>query len=259
MVYRLNELHSGMNCICAQNGSHSCMMMDVDLLKMEESESKTFYHSAKETALLLLTGKVIIKWLGNSAIMSRTSLFKENPWCIHFPSGAQIEITALAESEFIVQSTDNPSDFEVRLYAPQDCRDEFFGDGEWDGTARREVRTIFDYKNAPYSNMVIGEVITFPGKWSSYPPHHHPQPEVYYYRFDKPQGFGMCLNGDSAYMITDNSFATIKGGDVHPQTAAPGYTMYYCWMIRHLDNNPWTDRILDEKHAWLCKPEHKNM
>ncbi|MEG0669100.1 MAG: 5-deoxy-glucuronate isomerase, partial [Clostridium sp.] len=102
-----------------------------------------------------------------------------------------------------------------------------------------------------YSNMVMGEVITYPGRWSSYPPHHHPQPEVYYYRFDKPQGFGVSIIGDDSFVVKDNSAALIPGGLVHPQTSAPGYAMYYCWMIRHFDNNPWTARIDDEAHIWI--------
>ena len=31
------------------------------------------------------------------------------------------------------------------------------------GTAQRVIRTIFDYNNAVYSNMVVGEVISYPG------------------------------------------------------------------------------------------------
>ena len=63
----------------------------------------------------------------------------------------------------------------------------------------RTVRTVFDYENAPYSNMVNGEVINHQGSWSSYTPHSHPQPEVYYYRFQREEGFGACFIGDNAY------------------------------------------------------------
>ena len=101
--------------------------------------------------------------------------------------------------------------------------------------------------------MVIGEVINFPGKWSSYIPHHHPQPEIYYYRFNKEQGFGCSIIGDDVYKIKHNSYSIIPGGLVHPQVAAPGYAMYYCWMIRHLEGNPWTDRIDEEQHKWLLE------
>ena len=40
---------------------------------------------------------------------------------------------------------------------------------------------------------------------------------------------------------------------LHPQAVAPGYQMYTCWMIRHIDGNPWlqTDRCEDERYVWL--------
>ncbi len=34
--------------------------------------------------------------------------------------------------------------------------------------------------------------------------------------------------------------------------------MYYCWMIRHLDGNPWTDRIDDPAHVWLLDENRKD-
>ncbi len=113
------------------------------------------------------------------------------------------------------------------------------------------VVTTIDYENAPYSNLVIGEAVHRQGRWAGYIPHHHPQPEVYYFRFDRPQGFGASFIGDEAHKITDGSFAAIPGGLSHPQVTAPGYRMYFCWMIRHLDGNPWTDRIDVEEHKWL--------
>ena len=105
--------------------------------------------------------------------------------------------------------------------------------------------------------MVVGEVISYPGRWSSYPPHHHDQPEVYYYRFNKPQGFGCAMVGEDAYRVVHNSFITIPGELDHPQATAPGYAMYFCWMIRHLENNPWNDRIMEEDHKWLLEPKAK--
>ena len=52
-------------------------------------------------------------------------------------------------------------------------------------------------------------------------------------------------------MVHDHSFCAIPGGKVHPQVTAPGYTMYYVWMIRHFDGAPWRDRIYAPEHEWL--------
>lgn len=114
---------------------------------------------------------------------------------------------------------------------------------------------VFDYESAPWSNMVLGEALNCPGKWSSYPPHHHPQPEVYFYRFDHPQGFGAGFGNGEIYKTQHNGLSIINHG-FHSQAAAPGYAMCYMWGIRHLDGDPWRKtRIDDPEHAWLWKPD----
>jgi len=99
--------------------------------------------------------------------------------------------------------------------------------------------------------MVLGEVLNDRGNWSGYIPHEHPQPETYYFLFDREEGFGASFVGDAVYKSTHGSFSAIPGGVTHPQVCAPGYRMYTCWMIRHLDGNPWTDRIDDIRYTWL--------
>ena len=132
---------------------------------------------------------------------------------------------------------------------------QYFGEGQYDGTAYRICSTVFDYDNAPYSNMVLGEVFNQPGRWSSYPPHHHPQPEVYYYQFDKPQGFGACFIGDNVFKSVQGSACFITDGYDHQQVVAPGYEMCYIWMIRHPEGDPWykTSRFYAKEHEWLAK------
>ncbi len=255
MLYKLDTLDYGYNILTEMDGKHKEMMMDIGIYKFNKDDKIKIKESSKEMALLLLDGIVVMKWDGKEQRMERHSLFDEEPWCLHVPKDVEVEIEVESSSEVLIQKTDNDKNFEPRLYTPEDCKTQIFGEGILGDTSKRYVRTIFDYEIAPYSNMVIGEVINPSGKWSSYPPHHHPQPEVYLYRFTKPQGFGCAIVGEEAYKVVNNSFLTIPGGLVHPQVTAPGYGMYYCWMIRHLEGNPWTDRIMDEDHSWLLDPK----
>ncbi|WP_027623930.1 5-deoxy-glucuronate isomerase [Clostridium lundense] len=257
MVEKLKQFKEGYNSLTQINGKHSEMLMDIGVYKLKVEKEEQFIDGNKESAFLLLSGKALIKWGDEEQEIERNSLFDEEPWCLHVPKNVKVTIKALKDSEVLIQKAINEKEFQCKLYTPKECRNDVFGEGVWNDTAKRVVRTIFDYSNANYSNMVIGEVITYPGKWSSYPPHHHPQPEVYYYRFNKPQGFGCSVIGEDVYKVTDNSIATIKGGLVHPQISAPGYAMYYCWMIRHLENNPWKDRINEKEHEWLLKSNVK--
>ena len=227
------------------------MMMNITVYRMKAGEERAFLREKEEMAVLLVTGDVTFSWPGQTRTGHRDSFIEEGPYCLHTPKGVAVTVRANFDSEVLVQTTENLRNFDPVFYRPEDCRDDIFGLDVFDNKMKRTVRTVFDYKNSPYSNMVNGEVINHQGGWSSYTPHHHPQPEVYYYRYERPEGFGACFLGDEVYKIKDGSCACIPGGVTHPQVTAPAFPMYYCWMIRHLEGNPWTDRIVDPRYTWI--------
>lgn len=242
---------AGVKEIVSRNGKNPEMLQDIYCIKLKAGDSKLFESDRDEQAILLLNGDICFNWGENSFEAKRRNVFDDGLYAIHISAKNSCRITAKEESEILVQSTDNDTVFETKLYTPKECSDVISGEKLCKGTCIRLVRTAFDYNNAPYSNMVLGEVITNQGSWSSYIPHQHPQPEVYYYRFDKPQGFGAGFAGDDCFKIRNDSYLAIPGGKTHPHSTAPGYRMYFAWMIRHLPGNPWTDRIDDPDHVWL--------
>lgn len=226
--------------------------MDVGLLILESGEQYSISEQEKECAVLLWEGSAQLYYGGQSAHISRTDCFRAEGYCLLAPRGTDIRICAETHSEFYIQKTRNPRAYAPVLYTPETVQVEHKGShGELLGTMQREIKTYFDLDNAPFSNMVLGEVLNYPGKWSSYPPHHHPQPEVYFYRFDRPQGFGAGFADGEIYRSGHNGMAVIRHG-FHSQTAAPGYAMCYAWGIRHLEGDPWDKtRIDDAEHEWL--------
>lgn len=247
------DLKHGYN---AMTTHESDMLMDIGYQVMDKNEIMKFHDPLQETAIVILTGEVEIRWQGKKEKMQRESLFDENPTCLLAPKDVEIIVEAATDAELLVQKTFNERKFAPVFYRPEDVQADIFGQGLWNATAERTVRTIFDYDNAPFSNMVNGEVINTPGRWSGYIPHNHPQPEVYTYKFDKPQGFGAAFIGDNAFKISHNSWSEITGGYMHPQVTAPGYAMWYSWMIRHLPDNPWKKTRTDlPEHTWLLDPQ----
>jgi 5-deoxy-glucuronate isomerase len=245
------QFENGVKVLSRAGDAVNDMMMDITIYQMKAGDSRTFLLEDQELAVLLVLGDVTFLWEDQQRTGHRESFIQEGPYCLHVPKGTQVTVRANADSEVLVQSTANDRIFQPVFYRPEDCRDDIFGLDVFDNKMKRTVRTVFDYKNAPYSNMVNGEVINHQGGWSSYTPHHHPQPEVYYYRYERSEGFGACFLGDDVYKIKDGSCACIPGGVTHPQVTAPAFPMYYCWMIRHLDGNPWTDRIVDPRYTWI--------
>lgn len=257
MIKQLGSLKEGYNEIANMESLRPDMLMDIGIQVMSAGETLHLKDGEKETAVLLLDGEVKFGWEGQKVSAVRNSIFNENPVVIHVSRGVEISIEANKNAELLIQKTINEKNFSSKLYTQEDVTTEIFGDGVWENTARRACRTVFDYNNAPYSNMVMGELINFPGRWSSYIPHGHDQPEVYFYRFDRPEGFGAAFLGDEAFKIQNNSAFFIPGGPTHPQAAAPGFAMYYCWMIRHLPANPWTSRDNDSRYTWLLEEDAK--
>jgi 5-deoxy-glucuronate isomerase len=257
MYIQKEPLHAGYNeYICLNSPQGRLAMMDVGLLILEPGESYILQEPEKEYALMLIEGKAVYQWDDQNTTAQRSNPYDNNPWCMHAPRCFKTVITAIEHSEFYIQKTINENDFSAKLYTPEDVHTQRAGcSGELNGTMRRDIRTIFDYSNAPFSNMVLGEVVNFPGLWSSYPPHWHPQPEVYFYRFDKPQGFGAGFTNGNVYEIHHNGLLLITD-KFHSQVTAPGYTMCYMWGIRHLPGDPWKKtRIDDEEHTWMLQKD----
>ena len=205
-----------------------------------------------ETAWLLMHGKANVLVAGASHAFARSSLFDDGPSCIHVSVGEVVSIDCDTESEFTVYSTANTEPFDARAFAPGDVPTEHRGRDQVGNACYRFVRTIFDRANSDAkAELVLGEVITMPGRWSSYPPHHHPQPEIYHYRFTKPGGFGHAELGEAVVKVRQYDTTKILHGVDHAQAAAPGYGMYYSWVIRHLPDNPYIVPEFTEEHAWV--------
>ena len=209
-----------------------------------------------ETAWLLMSGSVRGKAGEAEFVFTRTSLFDESASCVHVAAGTQVTIEAQADSELTVYECANPRQFAPRAFTPEQVPNERRGRGQVGDRALRYVRTIFDRTNSPEEvELVLGEVVTFPGGWSSYPPHHHPQHEIYHYRFTQAQGYGHAELGDAVVKVRHFDTIRIPAGFDHAQCAAPGYGMYYSWVIRHLPDNPYTVPEFTAEHAWTMQPD----
>ena len=244
---------NGEEILTTYDNEYSDMLMDVRVYRMKESGTREFCVSNEETAILLLSGKVSFTCDGIDEEAYRKDVFTDGPYALHFCTGRKACVKALSDCEILVQRTKNNTVFDTKLYTPKDAPWGYSCVGKFGNTAKRRVNTIFDKDIAPWSNMVLGEVLNDRGNWSGFLPHRHPQPELYYFKFDRPEGFGASFNGDEVFKSVDNSFSAIKGGNLHPQSAAPGFQMYTCWMIRHLDDDPWlqTTRNEDEAYLWM--------
>lgn len=241
--------------------------MNFGILSLENGQ-KYEIENDLEKAILLLNGQIDLTWSkqnensSEAETIKRGSIWEEDPSCLHCSKNVNVKISCKSDSaELAIITTINDTLFETKLYRPKDCRSEQRGKGQMREASTRIVRTIFDDTNSPDANLVLGEDINFPGKWSSYPPHSHDMPEFYYYRFLPEQGFGFSMLGEDAVQ-THHGDTVLIFDEAHSQTAAPGYAMYYIWAIRHLENRrygPSTNTpVFDPKHLWVTKQENQD-
>ncbi len=243
----------GEKVLCRMDGIGKEMLQDIAVFLLRKGQKRVFFSEEKETVVLLIHGKVRFVTDGIDETADRKDLFDDLPTTVHVCKGTKLIVEGLEDgTRFIYQATTNERTFAAKIYRKSDVIRTVSGEGMWENTSLRDVNTIFDYDNAPYSNLVIGEVLARQGRWWSYVPHSHPQPEVYYYEFDREEGFGACFIGEEAHTIKSGSVAMFVGGKTHSQVTAPGFPMYNVWMIRHLDGDPWVKtRNVDPRYAWL--------
>ena len=204
-----------------------------------------------EFAALLLTGRVHFSYAGESSRAERTDYFRQPPIVLHCAAHTEAEVTALTDCELLLIETANDAYFSPMLFDHQSMLEfDHRGLGLLQNTSFRHVRTVFDKRNRPESNLVVGEIITMPGRWSSYPPHYHVQPEVYHYRFSEPQGFSFGEHGEKVLRIEHNDTYQILQGGEHSHCVAPGYALYTLWFIRHLPEAAYSQPTFRDEHAW---------
>lgn len=233
---------------------NEAMNMEFGILTLKKENAYVF-REARECIFTLMTGEVIFKYEGKEEAAARNSVFHSNPVVLHVPGHTEVMIECRSdEAQIAVQCTKNSRMFASRIYREKDLlsSSEMRGAGTMNEASTRIVRTIFDRSTCPETNFFIGEVVSIPGKWSSYPPHFHEEPEIYFYKFLPENGYGFAEIGDDAYKVRNNDLTGMPANVTHSQCTAPGYAEYYLWVIRLQDDMNMVTNVVEE-HAWAAR------
>ena len=170
----------------------------------------------EEAALVIFGGRATIDWGdGVREIGARNNVFSGYPYAVYLPSRTPFEISAITDCEFADCRTPSSARLSPRIITPADCREEIRGGGNCTRQIVDIIRPEF-----PAEKLLICEVYTPSGNWSSYPPHkhdvHNPPVEVdldeiYYYRISKPEGYAFQRLYDAAG--TRDNTLTIADGE----------------------------------------------
>ena len=234
--------------------------------KMTRGDRWDFETQRNELALVVLGGVCQVESNRGTwpDVGRRPTVFAGMPYTLYLPT----------ETRFTVEATSNELDIAygwclanashpARLVKPAEVAIEIRGGAN----VTRQINKMIP-PGFPASRLVVVEVYTPSGNWSSCPPHKHDEhivdaagnileadlEEVYFYKFDRPEGFAYqrIYTPDQKIdelLLARDSHLVLSPRGYHPVVAAPGYNCYYLNMLAgSAQTLAATD---DPEHAWV--------
>jgi len=190
---------------------------------------------AGEIALVPLSGRCRVEADGQTwELGGRASVFDGMPWALYLPRDTAYSVEG--DAEVAISGALCERRREPVLVRPEDVEIEVRGAGN----ATRQINHIVK-PEFPAERLLVVEVFTPAGNWSSYPPHKHDEDdppgevvleETYYFRTRTPEAFAVqrLYSPRHGLDLTE----TVRDGDLllvpfgyHTTAAAHGYDLYY--------------------------------
>lgn len=248
--------------LLSKPGDAGMQHLSFGMIALEAGQKYNLPAADQETALVLLKGEAALAGSGleRQVIGPRADLFNDKPWTVMVPAQGTLEIEATADCELALCQAPSTRPGPALVIPPDKVKEVSLGKP---GFQRRALMMVTEEVPADY--LFIGEAIVPPANWASFPPHRHDfddlphevdMEEIYYFRFDRPQGFGIQKiytddrSIDETYTVQDHHTVLIPEG-YHPVATAPGYSMYYLWIMAGKDR-----RFLsrpDPDHRWVAE------
>lgn len=219
--------------------------------RLAAEDTWSFHTNGHELVLVVLSGTLDVtsdrgRWID---LGRRAHVFSGPPYALYLSRNTAFTVMATTDCEFAVAWVAADQDFAPRLVTPADVGLEIRGGDH----ATRQINRMLP-PDFPCQRLIVVEVYTPGGNWSSYPPHKHDVhlvgadgslaqadlDEVYYYKIDRPEGYALQriytdtesplhragYPIDAAVIARDNDVVLIPEG-YHPVSSPVGYTTYY--------------------------------
>jgi len=212
--------------------------------KLEKNEKWVFQTIENELALVILGGICsVYSNQGNwEHIGRRPNVFAGMPYTLYLPRQTEFTVEAISDTLDIAYGwVPTDEDHHPKLVTPESVGIEIRGGDNFTRQINSLIPPGFDCHR-----LVVVEVYTPSGNWSSYPGHKHDVhrvdeqgklleadlEEIYFYKIDKPNGYAYqrVYNDDNSLdelvLARNNHLVKIPEG-YHPVVSPPGYNTYY--------------------------------
>lgn len=210
------------------------------LYRLKPGESASEKTGSTEVILVLVEGKAKISASGEDfgEIGERMNVFEKlPPHCLYVPAESDWRATATTDCVLAICTAPGKPGRKAQKLGPESLTLEQRGKG----ANTRFIHNIAMEDRDVADSLLVTEVFTPQGNWSSYPPHRHDEDnfpdmtyleETYYHRLNPAQGFGFqrvfTEDGslDETMAVADGDVVLVPKGH-HPCGAPYGYEMYY--------------------------------
>jgi len=260
-------------------GSSWCSLRVAEL---HAGESCHFTTGDEEMLVLPLSGSCVVQ-CGEETVelAGRASVFDALGDFVYVPRGAAVEVRSSGGGRFAIPGAPAGRDYPFRHVPAREVVTELRGAG----SCSRQVNNLCMPDTFDADRLLVCEVLTPAGNWSSYPPHKHDEErdgetileEIYYFEIATEQtlppseqwssaapGAGWAGEGIAYQRVygTDERpldvLAEVRSGDVvlvphgwhGPSMAVPGYDLYYLNVMAGPGAREWSV-CFDPAHNWV--------
>ncbi|MHA6508255.1 5-deoxy-glucuronate isomerase [Tessaracoccus sp. Y1736] len=228
-------------------------------------ESYAFGTGESECLVLPLEGAATVTVGGETHTLDgRSTIFGEVTDYLYLPRGAEATLTSVDGGRYALPSAVASETLDVRYCPAEEATVGLRGAG----TMSRQVTNYALNNTLQTSRLLVCEVITPGGNWSSYPPHKHDETtenereleEIYYFEIKADEhGPGMAFHStygtperpiDVALRVNTGDTALVPHGWHGPCVAAPGYDLYYLNVMAGPGGPEWLS-VDDPCYGWL--------
>ncbi len=236
---------------------------ELDFLFLADGQSYTVTELGKEFTLMVLYGTCSVKGadFAFESVGKRKNPFDGVAEAVYMGKDTEFTVTGKGGDVKIAVCKAPADKYYKPAYVPtEQIATKSLGKGAYTRTA------AFNLTEKVEANLLyIGEFWVEDGNWASFPPHKHDVDnmptegfldEIYYFEFDKPQGFGFQAvyskegDIDEVYKVKSGDLVEVPKG-YHPFTVAPGYKNYCLWIMAGKNRGIFCTS--EEDHKWQNK------
>lgn len=210
------------------------------LYRLRPGETVSEQTGTNEVILVMVEGKAKLTGADRDwgEVGERMNVFEKTaPHCLYLPNGTDWQAEATTECVIAVCAAPGKGGHEARRIGPDGITLTQRGKG----TNTRHINNIAMENEDYCDSLLVTEVFTPAGNWSSYPSHRHDEDdfprityleETYYHRLNPADGFGVQrvytddLQLNETMAVHDGDVVCVPRGH-HPCGAPYGFEMYY--------------------------------